>query len=384
MIRTLFLFFSCVGTLLAGVASAQSTESLRDGIAVLVISPDGSDPNVSARIERDLRNMYDDQSRTNPAIPRVIEIEPRFDVGNISKGTLSKAERHFNKAQRAIEKKDFAEATDQLFRAQRFYVRAIPYSSNPALLREIFYYSFKTRQAMGKEKQAMEAYCTYVALERAMVGSAGPLEQFQPLADRCGTSNAAGTAELKIKSNIDGGHVFIDGRRVGIVGRQVPFVAPFLAAGPHFVEVRRVGYVRWGTLVTLKNGASKTERARLKTARGSVLNSDLQPLQNVTVSGSDRTSNEYFNDLLFRMAEQYRVKRLVVAYLETKGRDYGLSILTFDGDNMERFDAKFGVGSEAHRPALSRYWKTLYGRALDPADAQPIMARFAPTIFKVE
>lgn len=383
MTRILF-FIICFMSLLAGVASAQSVESLRDGIAILVVSPDGSDPNVAARIERDLRNMYDEQSRTRPAIPRVIEIETRFDVGNLSKGTLSKAERHFNQAQRAIEKKDYSEATDQLFRAQRFYIRAIPYSSNPALLREIFYYTFKTRQAMKEDKKAVEAYCTYVALERAMVGSAGPLEQFQPLADRCGESDAAGTAELKIKSNVDGGHVFIDGRRVGIVGRKVPFVAPFLAAGPHFVEVRRVGYVRWGTLVTLKNGASKTERARLKTARGSVLNSDLQPLQNVTVSGPERTSNDYFNDLLFRMAEQYRVKQLLVAYLETKGRQFGLSILSFDGDNVERFDADFGVGSEAHRPALSRYWKVRHGNPLDPADVQPIMARFAPTIFKVE
>ncbi len=382
--KTSWYFLCCLATLVPLSAAAQPLESLRDGIAILVLSPDGSDPNVAARIERDLRNMYDGQATADAKVSKTIGIETRFDVGNLSKGTLSKARRHFNRAQRAIEKKDFSEAKDQLFRAKRFYVRAVPYSSEPALLREIFYYTFLTSQAIGKPKEAMEAYCTYVALERAMAGSAGPLEQFEPLADRCGESEAAGTAELRIKSNVDGAHVFVDGRRVGVVGRKVPFVAPFISAGPHFVEVRKIGYVRWGTLVSLKNGASKTERARLKSARGNVLNSDLQPLQDVTPSGSERSSDDYVNDLLFRMSEQYGVKRLLVGYLETKGRKFGLTLLTFDGDNLGRFESSFNQNGDAHRPALTRYWKQMFGKTLDPADAQPILARFAPTVFKVE
>ena len=237
MTRILFVI-SCLSILLSGSAFGQSAETPRDGIAVLVVSPDGSDPNVAARIERDLRNMYDEQSRTDPSIPAVIEIESRFDVGNLSKGTLSKAERHFNKAQRAIEKKDYSEATDQLFRAQRFYIRAIPYSSNPALLREIFYYTFKTRQAMKRRSGRCRRTVPMWHLSGPWWGVRVPSSNFRRsptgAATRCRGDGGC-------QANIDGGHVFIDGCRVGIVGRST-FVAPFLAAGPHFVEVRRVGY----------------------------------------------------------------------------------------------------------------------------------------------
>ena len=381
MFRTVLLWLVWLSPLSQALAQSDDAENKA---AVLCLSPDGVEPLLCAKIERDLRNMFDQTAQLEPERPAVLEIENRFDVGHISKGTLSKASRHFNNAQRAFEKGDFAEAKDQLFRAKRFYIRAIPYSADPGLLREIFFYQFRVEQAAGDAKKAEEAYCEYVALARALAGNPGPLEQFKPLAERCGGAQAAGTAELRVKTNVDGAHVYIDGRRVGVIGRRAPFVNPFVPAGPHFIEVRKVGHVRWGTLVNLKNESSKSLNARLKTARGSVLNSDLQPLLEVTVVGEDRNSDDYLSDLLFRMSEQYRVRYLVVAYLTRVTKDLRLVILSYDGDRVVRFERPLSNGAEAYQSTLKKFWEETYGRALDPTDAQPDFRPGSPTVFKVD
>ena len=60
------------------------------------------------------------------------------------------------------------------------------------------------------------------------------------------------TGELVLTSRIDGGVVFIDGAPVGVVGSKIPYTAPFLGIGYHFVEVRKPAMARWGEVVEIK------------------------------------------------------------------------------------------------------------------------------------
>ncbi len=350
------------------------------GRVVVLVFDRGADANTAVRIERDLRNMYDSAA---PKAPKVLEIEPRFDVGNLTKGNLAKAERHFNNAQRALEKGDHEEAHGQLFRAERFYKKAMPYSANSPLLRGIFFYYYLADLQSGAAGKARDRYCAYVALTRNLAGSAGPIEQFEPLADKCGETTVAGTAELKVRANVDGAHVYVDERRVGVIGRELPYVNPFISAGPHIVEVRKAGYVRWGTLLNLSNGASESVRAKLKKARNR--KEDYDPLATLIFRGDDAFSEDYIADLMFTMAEQFRVTDLVSGYLE-RGRDGRLALALFchGEEGVERYEYAFAPEVDAHRGALKEFWKARFGEALDPADALPAFDRWAPTLFKVE
>jgi len=371
-----------VGMTLPSGVLAQKAQKVAQA-AVLIFPRDGADPNVAVRIERDLRNMYDYAHELKSTTPQALAIEPRYDVGFLSKGDLSKARRHFNDAQRAMEKGDPEEAIDQLFRAQRFYTKAIPYSSDTALLRGIFFYYYLARQAAGQTEKAVESYCAYVSLTRNLAGSAGPLEQFEPLADKCGESSIAGTAELRVTSNIDGAHVYVDGRAMGVIGQSLPYVNPFIPAGPHLVEVRKAGYVRWGDLVSLNNGKSKSVKARLKDARNK--GDEYDPLATLQYRGEDAFSDEYVNDLMFQMNEQFGVDELVAGYVNpTDDGQIQCSVFSYGDYGLERFDTTFPPEVDAHHPALTDYWKNRYQDALDPADALPTPDRFAPTLFRVE
>ena len=316
--RILLCVLAC---LLAQGGSIGAAFAKRDNAAILVFARDGTDANLAVRIERDLRNMMLVLAAKDARYPNLKDIEKRFDVGNLSKGHLSRSRRQFNSAQRAFLKKDFEKAKGHLFRARRFYNRASPHAADPPLLRGIFYYDYLVYQASGDSKKASEAYCEYVALGRALAGNAGALEQFEPLSDKCGQSKAAGTGELRVTSNVDGAHVYVDNRPVGVIGRSAPYVNPFLPAGPHFLEVRKVGFVRWGKLASLTNGKSVSIRARLKKARSSIRSTDYDPLKAVVLDGKDRFSDEYLTDFLFRMADQYGVKSLIVGYLDAGRKD---------------------------------------------------------------
>ncbi len=348
--------------------------------AVVLVFDRGADANTAVRIERDLRNMYD---FSVPKTPKVLEIEPRYDVGNLQKGNLGRAERHFNDAQRALAKEDAEEAHDQLFRAERFYKKAMPYSADSPLLRGIYFYGYLADKLGGAEEKAKNRYCEYVALTRNLAGSAGPIEQFEPLADKCGETQIAGTAELKVRANVDGAHVYVDERRVGVVGRELPYVNPFISAGPHIVEVRTAGYVRWGTLLNLKNGASQSVRAKLKEARNR--KEDYDPLAGLVFRGEDAFSEDYIADLMFTMAEQFRVTDLVVGYLDRApdGRSR-LSVFCHGEEGVDRYNYAFAATVDAHRGALKEFWKARFGEALEPADALPAFDRWSPTLFKVE
>ncbi len=366
------------GLLLALVVISGVAQAAPERAVVLVFDRQ-ADSNIAVRIERDLRNMFDASDKA----PKIREIEPRYDVGYLSKGELEKARRHFNDAQRDLEKGDPDEAREQLFRAERFYKKAMPYSSDSALLRGIYFYYYLMHVAAGNEGKAKDAYCEYVALTRNLAGSVGPIEQFEPLADKCGETPIAGTAELQVRADVDGAHVYVDDKRVGVIGRSVPYNNPFAPAGPHLVEVRKAGFVRWGTLVNLKNGSTESVRAKLKKARNRA--EDYDPLAKLQFRGEDAYSEDYIADLLFQMAERFRVGTMVVGYLEPgPGKGLMLTLWAFADEEVKRFEFEFSAEVDAHRPALQEFWKARYGEALDPADALPAFDRSAPTLFKVE
>lgn len=372
----------------AVLAPALAIAQVRPDRAVVLVFPrDGVDANLAVRVERDLRNMYDyahgEAGAGGKRVPATMAIEPRFDVGHISKGELEKSRRHFNDAQRALESGDADEAQEQLFRAERFYNKGIPFASDEGLLRGIFFYYYLVRVAAGQEAEARDAYCAYVALSRNLSGSAGPLEQFEPLADKCGETKIAGTAELRVTADVDGAHVYVDDRAVGVIGRNIPYVDPFIAAGPHLVEVRKAGYLRWGELVILHQGQSQSLRAQLKEARNR--KEDFDPLATMPFRGEDAFSDNYIADLLFQMADRYGALELVAGYVEAGPQDrYTLTLFSHGEDGSDRQTYEFSRGVDAHRPALSQWWQTRFGAALDPADALPVFDRWAPTLFKVE
>ena len=374
------------GGLLAGGAALARAADTDDemGAVVLVFPRDAADPNGAIRVERDLRNMYAYARQEGKPVPRILPVELRYDVGNLSKGEISKARVHFNDAQRALEAGDADEAKEQLFRAERFYKKAIPYASDHPLLRGIFFYYYLARQAAGLADEARENYCAYVALTRNLAGSAGPLEQFEPLADKCGDTKIAGTGELRVTADVDGAHVYVDNRAVGVIGRQIPYVDPFAPAGPHLVEVRKAGYARWGTLVTLFQGKSESLRAQLKKARNRA--EEYTPLAGLVFEGDEALSEEYLADLFFQMADRFHARELVCGYLRAlPGNRYVLTLFRFDAEHgMDRQEYSFGAELDGHRPALMQYWRARFGEVLDPEDAVPSADRFAPTLFKVE
>lgn len=364
---------------LGGVASAAE-----DAATALVFARRGTDAVTAARIERDLRNMFDHTHLQKPAVPRSKSIEFRYDVGRLSKADLETARRHFNDAQRALEKGDADEAQEQLFRAERFYNKGIPYATDHGLLRGIFFYYYLARLAGGQDGPAREAYCAYVALTRNLAGSAGPIEQFEPLADKCGSTSIAGTAELKVTAEVDGAHVYVDDRPAGVVGRDVAYVDPFLPAGPHLVEVRKAGFARWGTLVNLKNGASESIRAKLADAKNR--KEEYEPLADVVFSGPDASSEDYLTEVMFDAAERFGVRILVAGYLESGAApgQVQLTLITYRDSAIEQDAYPLMAGADAHRAALEQFWQARFGQALKPADAQPVVDRWAPTLFKVE
>lgn len=376
---------SAVALCLAAGPTAALAADPGPQVVSLVFARKGADPNVAVRVERDLRNMFA-FARTQPggeAIARPYPVELRFDVGNISKGEVTKSRRHFNDAQRALEKGDSEEALEQLFRAQRFYNKGIPYASDTALLRGIFFYYYLARKAAGQTKRATDDYCAYVGLTRNLAGSAGPIEQFEPLADKCGETTVAGTAELRVRANVDGAHVYVDDRAVGVIGKEMPYIAPFISAGPHLVEVRKAGYARWGQLVVLRNGKSQGLRARLKSARNR--KDEFTPLAELVFEGDEAFSENYIADLMFQMADRYGVDELVVGYVEPKRRrGMKLTLFSFMDGAVETSRFDITADRDGHGAALSSYWKSRFGQALDPADALPSEDRFAPTLFKVE
>ena len=119
-------------------------------------------------------------------------------------------------------------------------------------------------EKLGNSKKARRDYCTY--LMQCLIITIRNLNWSKGAGARsCDPTDETG--ELVLTSRIDGGVVFIDGAPVGVVGSKIPYTAPFLGIGYHFVEVRKPGMARWGEVVEIKPRKSIKRKVRLKKAR---------------------------------------------------------------------------------------------------------------------
>jgi len=190
---------------------------------------------------------------------------------------------------------------------------------------------------------------------------------------------------LILKSDVDGAHVFIDGHQVGVVGTGVPYANPFLPSGPHFVEVRKAGQTRWGSLVELKSGESKTVKARLPRARRDVYQREYAPLANLVLSGREAHSEDYIAELLFAMAELYGVQEMVLVHLtkinEQKGK---MTMVSFVDGGLDTYAVDISLRGQGYETALRDFWKARFKIDLSPQEAVTSTDAFAPTLFKVD
>ena len=188
-----------------------------------------------------------------------------------------------------------------------------------------------------------------------------------------------------MSGKIDGAHVFVNNKHVGVIDKTRPHVMPFIPAGVHLVEVRKIGYARWGKLVTLENGKSKKLKARLKRAKNH--NQDYLPLARLHLRGEEAFSDAYLVDFFYEHTQKFKVNTLITGYLEpVKSDQTRLTILTFRDDTLERrFERTFSHNEfNAYIPALETYWKRTFGFDLKAEEITPAYDRWMPTFFKVE
>lgn len=382
------LWFVILGILcLFGEPSAKDVQK-KERIAVMVFAQDGVDERLRAVIEKDLRNMVVLAESSGKLSARLYPIEPFFDVGQLSKANLRKAQRHFNEAQRAFEQGEFDEAKDQLFRANRFYLKGIPYiyNGNEELLQSIYYLNYLVHRNLKDQTSMRDLYCNYVSLARNITGSVGPIEQYDVLAEMCEESPISGTAELKVSSNVSGAHVYINNEPVGLVDKSTPFLSPFMPAGVHLVEVRKLGYARWGKLVTLENGKSKMMKARLKRAKNRA--KDFLPISNLQVSGSEAFSDTYLSDFFYERTYRFKVNTILAGYLRP-GNNTQSVILTMISFKDEMLGPKLQIQIDTDQrhsyfPILSKFWKSVFNFEQEPQEMRATQSRWMPTFFKVE
>ena len=387
-----FTFFSlCLFALcMVNFHTAQAQDGQKkDRIAVMIFAQDGVDERLRVSIEKDLRNMVVSAESSGKLKGRLYPIEPFFDVGQLSKANLRKTQRHFNEAQRAFEKNDFDEASDQLKRAKLFYMKSIPfiYNGNEELLQSIYYLNYLVHRELKDTKAMRDLYCNYISLARNITGSVGPIEQFDVLAEMCEESPISGTAELKVTSKVDGAHVYINNEPVGLVDKANPYISPFMPAGVHLVEVRKLGYARWGKLVTLENGKSKVMKARLKRAKNRA--KDFLPIANLQVAGDQSFSDTYLSDFFYERTYRFKVNTILVGYLYNGKSNNGsveLTLLSFK-DEMLGNKFKFQISKEerhSYFPALAKFWESVFGFKEEPQEMRATQSRWMPTFFKVE
>lgn len=360
----------------------------KERIAVMVFAEKGLDDRLRVSIERDLRNMVVSAESSGQFKGRLYPIEPFFDVGQLSKANLRKTQRHFNDAQRAFEKQDFDEAKDQIRRAKLFYMKSIPfiYNGNEELLQSIYYLDYLIHREQKNEKEMRDLYCNYISLARNITGSVGPIEQFDVLAEMCEESPISGTAELKVTSDLDGAHVFINNEPVGLVDKSNPFFSPFMPAGVHLVEVRKIGFARWGKLVTLENGKSKVMKAKLKPAKNHA--KDFQPLADLKVSGEDAFSETYLSDFFYERTYRFKVNTILVAYLraDSNPQQVQLTLLSFRDEMLgQKIEATISQDERhSYFPTLEKFWNSTFGFKQEPEEMRATQSRWMPTFFKVE
>jgi hypothetical protein len=135
--------------------------------------------------------------------------------------------------------------------------------------------------------------------------------------------------------------------------------------------------------VNLKNGASESIRAKLTEAKNR--KEEFDPLAELTFTGPDASSEDYVTELMFDTAQRFGVKILVAGYLDAGAAGQSqLTLITYADSAIEQQTYAIPAGVDAYRAALKQFWQARFGVALEPADAQPVVDRWAPTLFKVE
>ena len=260
-------------------------------------------------------------------------MELRFDAGNLRKRDLARAKKHLDQMFRRIEKKDIQEAAEQLFRARRFIMKTFPFSMDSELFSEILYYQTVVNEKLGNSKKARRDYCTYLYAMSNLSRSATSIGQKVQELRSCDPTDETG--ELVLTSRIDGGVVFIDGAPVGVVGSKIPYTAPFLGIGYHFVEVRKPGMARWGEVVEIKPRKSIKRKVRLKKARPGVREAELDPLSSLVLFGDELSDEAYIQDIMFQYSQRVGLSTLLlgkVNALPTGGAV--LKLLRFDSGKL--------------------------------------------------
>ena len=378
------LRFALIALLIPSLCAAEEEEQTR--IGVLAFARDGISEHLAVQFEEQLRALFQ-RAKEREGIRKalVVPIELRYDIGYLSKANLVRSRSHFNNAQRALETGDLEETKGQLFRAQLFYNKGVPFVSDRRLLTSIYYYRYRHAAMREDQREARELYCKYVSLSRNLTGSPGTIAQYLPLQQRCGETKMAGTGELIVQiKNVDGVHLYINNQPIATLSQSLPYNNPFMSAGVHLVELRRAGYTRWGKLITLKTGTSMKLRGRLRRARNR--NDDYDPLASIPLRGEDAYSPIYLNDFLFRFTERFSLETLALAYLEgASGGKMKVTILTFHDGQPLRFESTVAQGdSNGFQSLLSAYWKESFSDNVPDLNAAQLDQRWAPTIFRVD
>ena len=312
-------------------------------------------------------------------------LELRYDIGFLSKANLVRSWRHFNDAQRALERRELEDARGQLFRANLFYEKGVPFVRDRRLLTNIYYYRYRHAQLQERSEESRELYCKYVSLSRNLTGSPGTIAQYLPLQERCGETKMSGTGELIVRSrSVEGAQLYINNQPIATVSPSLPYHNPFMSAGVHLIELRRAGYTRWGKLLTLPTGASRRLTGRLRPARNRA--EDYEPLASIPLRGEEAYSPSYLNDFLWRFTERFELETLCLLYLEP-GEQGGLrftAITYYDGQLLRSEQQLAGEEREDLLAALGNYWRETFASAAPNLDEERADQRWSPTIFRVD
>ena len=320
------------------LVSAEGQKGARYGGYVL--AEDGASEAVAAQLNLAMMKLFA-ETFSDPEIHDVwLPLELRFDAGQLRKRDRSRAQKHFDEMFRRMAKGEFDEAYEQVFRAQRFARRSFPYSMDFKLFAEILYYRSRVDEGKGEMEAAKDSYCTYLYLMSNLSRSSVSVGQKLPDLKACKAGDETG--ELVVSAKLDGGVVFLDGTPVRSVSKNVPYAAPFLARGIHFVEVRKPGFARWGEVVEVKPGKSIKKRARLKRPRSGVNERELQPLEGIILSGSEKSDQSYVQDLLFQYSQQVGVDVFVLGkVVRRSGEKLQLDLLRYDAMGLKTVSVPF-------------------------------------------
>lgn len=281
----------------------------------LILAEDKPSEHLATQLNFALTKLGETAARSQSNFGPWRHLELRFDAGNLRKRDSGRAKSHLNQTFRRLNKGDFQEAAEQLFRAKRFIFKTFPFSMDQALFAEILYYQSIVNEKLGKAKLAKEDYCTYLYAMSNLSRSSVPLDQKVQNLKSCVPSDETG--ELVLSTSGDGGVVFIDGAPQGVVSPSIPYTAPYLSVGLHFVEVRRPGKARWGEVVDISPRKSIKRKVRLKSARSGVNDVELDPFSSLVFFGSEASGGAFVQEIMYQYAQRVGLNTLLLGKVIT-------------------------------------------------------------------